>query len=140
MKATPASRSTYDTDKEETCRNLPCKQTRDQRSTQPDNSQCNITHSTMRFPALSILLIAALASAAKAETLNTVFTQTRDCFDCPMGVAGDLSIKVCGNRGCCFSFRLDNGENNFQRGDYDEFTGLGVLGECDNFDVSEICN
>merc|ERR1719305_2246919 len=81
----------------------------------------------MRFPALSILLIAALASAAKAETLNTVFTQTRDCFDCPMGVAGDLSIKVCGNRGCCFSFRLDNGENNFQRGDYDEFTDGLVL-------------
>ena len=90
----------------------------------------------MRSFALPILLIAALASAATAETLNTVFTQTRDCFDCPMGVAGDLSVKVCGNRGCCFTFRLDNGENNFQRGDYDEFTGLGVLGECDNFDVS----
>ena len=94
----------------------------------------------MRFPALSILLIVALASAATAETLNTVFTQTRDCFDCPMGAAGDISIKVCGNRGCCFTFRLDNGENNFQRGDYDEFTGLGVLGECDNFDVSETIN
>ena len=90
----------------------------------------------MRFPVLSILLIAAFAPAAWAESVNTVFTQTRDCFDCPMGVAGDLSIKVCGNRGCCFTFRLDNGENNFSRGKYDEFSGLGVLGECDNFDVS----
>merc|ERR1719511_638558 len=91
----------------------------------------------MRFPALSILLIAAFASAATAETLNTVFTQTRDCFDCPMGVAGDLSIKVCGNRGCCFTFRLDNSENNFSRGKYDEFTGPATLGECDGFDLSD---
>merc|ERR1712012_1431306 len=91
----------------------------------------------MRSFALPILLISALASAATAETLNTVFTQTRDCFDCPMGVAGDLSIKVCGNRGCCFTFRLDNSENNFSRGKYDEFTGPATLGECDGFDLSD---
>ena len=90
----------------------------------------------MRSACLFLLLISTIASVIDAETLTTVFTQTDDCFDCPMGVAGDLSIKVCGNRGCCFTFRLDNGENNFQRGDYDEFTGPATLGECDGFDVS----
>ena len=90
----------------------------------------------MRSSHLSLFLILSLACAVDSETLSTVFTQTRDCFDCPMGVAGDLSIKVCGNRGCCFTYSLDNGENNFQRGDYDEFSGPATLGECDGFDVS----
>ena len=90
----------------------------------------------MRSAYLSLFLISTIACAVHSETLNTVFTQTRDCFDCPMGVAGELSIKVCGNRGCCFTFRLDNGENNFSRGKYDEFTGPATLGECDGYDVS----
>ena len=92
----------------------------------------------MRSAYLSLFLISTLAYAVNSESLSTVFTQTRDCFDCPMGVAGSLSIKVCGNRGCCFTFRLDNGENNFSRGKYDEFVGPATLGECDGYDVSEL--
>ena len=90
----------------------------------------------MRSAKLALYLILAVTYGVNCERLSTVFTQTRDCFDCPMGVAGDLSIKVCGNRGCCFTFRLDNSENNFSRGKYDEFTGPATLGECDGFDVS----
>jgi len=91
----------------------------------------------MRSAKLALYLILAVTYGVNCERLSTVFTQTRDCFDCPMGVAGDLSIKVCGNRGCCFTFRLDNSENNFSRGKYDEFTGPATLGECDGFDLSD---
>ena len=84
--------------------------------------------------ALSVLLIGLLAGAAVAEQVLSINTKTDTCFNCGMN-NGELGIKVCGNVGCCFAWRLDNSDNNFQSGDYDEFNGGGVIPECDQFEV-----
>ena len=86
----------------------------------------------------SALFLLAAAIAVSGERVTSINTKTDTCFNCGMNGPSELGIKVCGNTGCCFAWRLDNSDNNFQSGDYDEFNGPGIIQECDQFEVNYI--
>ncbi|TRY69945.1 hypothetical protein TCAL_05210 [Tigriopus californicus] len=73
---------------------------------------------------------------AHGDLVQAIVTRTNSCINCGM-TAGELSVKVCGNLGCCFSPELDNDNINFLPGSTDSFRGPTILGECDEYQIGD---
>ncbi len=86
----------------------------------------------MRFLFVLIFSVSlATYESNAAEFVSAVIVQTSDCFQCGMiEDVGQLDIKICGDKSCCFAQHLDNSETNFRPGDTDRFDGPVGLMEC----------
>ena len=51
--------------------------------------------------------------------------------------AGQLDVKICGDKSCCFTQHLNNADTNFRPGKLDIFSGPGSIFECNNFEISD---
>ena len=51
--------------------------------------------------------------------------------------AGQLDVKICGDKSCCFTQHLNNPDTNFRPGKLDIFSGSGSIFECNNYEISD---
>ena len=96
-------------------------------------------------------LVAALAVAARTETIIEVDTKMADsdtylsqpcdiCDDCGLDTffGSGFSLQICSPTGCCVANDMTDGNNNFDEGQEDTFSGDDELGDCWLYDVGDV--
>merc|ERR1711994_1125281 len=86
----------------------------------------------MKFGGIILVLFAIFytKSVQSIELVDSMEFRTALCSDCGMRFTGTVSLKLCGNIGCCYTPWL---QGNFDEGNSDFFAGQSQLGECFDF-------
>merc|ERR1712004_247412 len=90
---------------------------------------------TFQFLFLAICFTMSMAKDLRASNRVEILSlQTAYCDYCDMVFTGTYSVKVCGNKDCCYTPWLTG---NFNIGEIDSYTGPSQLGECSEFELMD---